>query len=382
MWNRLNRLWREVEDALLARRVEDRARQAAEATAPVIWMLGKTQAGKTAIVAALTGDSRAEIGQGFAPCTRESRLYDVPSEAPVVRFLDTRGLGEARYDPAEDIAFCEAQAHLLLAVMQASDPDQGAVLRVVREARRRHPEWPLVVAQTGLHRLYPPGVTHAETWDEAAAPEALRRALEVQRRLFDGLGARFVPLDFTEEEAGLSPRLYRVEALREALETASAEVAVALRRIDTDEGQDRLVRQARRTVYAYAALAGGAGAVPVPLAGLGGLATLQALMLRALAERFGVTWTRRDWAEFIGSLGTGSLLGVALRYGLAEAFKLLPGLGTVLAGAANAAAAAALTTALGEAAIAYLSRRRLGEAASARELREVFAATLRGAWAR
>src|SRR5690606_40968696 len=65
--------------------------------------LGKVQSGKTSIVRALTGCTDAEIGTGYAPCTRTSRVFDFPPEAPVIRFLDTRGLGEARYDPTEDL---------------------------------------------------------------------------------------------------------------------------------------------------------------------------------------------------------------------------------------------------------------------------------------
>src|SRR5215813_5867731 len=109
-------------------------RKRAQGTAPVVWLLGKTGAGKTAIVAALTGDPRAEVGLGFAPCTLTARFYDVPREAPLLRFLDTRGLGEAHYDPATDISWCEDQSHLMLVVMQVSDPVQHSVLQVLRKA--------------------------------------------------------------------------------------------------------------------------------------------------------------------------------------------------------------------------------------------------------
>src|SRR6266566_4850290 len=78
----------------------ENARAGAQASALVVWLLGKTGAGKTAIIAALTGDARAEIGLGFEPCTRTAAFYDVPREAPLLRFLDTRGVGEAGYDPA------------------------------------------------------------------------------------------------------------------------------------------------------------------------------------------------------------------------------------------------------------------------------------------
>jgi hypothetical protein len=85
--------------------------------APIIWLLGKTGAGKTSIVAAITGESRAKIGNGFSRCTSQSQIYDWPADAPILRFLDTRGLEEVAYDPAEDIAFAEEKAHILLGVM-------------------------------------------------------------------------------------------------------------------------------------------------------------------------------------------------------------------------------------------------------------------------
>ncbi len=195
-----------------------------------VWLLGKTGAGKTAIVAAITGDARAQVGLGFEPCTRTASFYDVPPEAPLLRFLDTRGLGEVNYDPANDIAWCEQQTHLVLVAMQVQDPNQRAVLDALREARRRHPDWPVVVAQTGLHRLYPAGMGHpmpypytggSEDETQALLPHPLRQALAYQRTLFAGLrGAppRFVPIDFTVVEDGFPPQDYGLEMLWRALE--------------------------------------------------------------------------------------------------------------------------------------------------------------------
>ena len=57
---------------------------------PVFWLFGRTQSGKTSVIKYLTGAAEAEIGQGFRPCTRFSRLYQFPSaEAPLLTFLDT-----------------------------------------------------------------------------------------------------------------------------------------------------------------------------------------------------------------------------------------------------------------------------------------------------
>jgi len=384
----LDRLWKSISDALFGDgersgvAAETRAR--AQATAPVVWLLGKTGAGKTAILAALTGDPRAEVGEGFEPCTRTTEFYDVPPEAPLLRFLDTRGLGEVDYDPAPDIAWCEGQSHLLLAVMQVADPVQDAVLRVLREARRHHPDWPLVVAQTGLHRLYPAGAAHPEPYpfaagqeDEAShVPHALRQALAHQRRLFAGLRgppSRFVAVDFTLPEDGFSPQDYGLAALWEILEEVGPLAFAALRRAQADAESDRIRARARPLIYGYGAAAAGAGAIPIPLVGVGGLAGVLALVLRGLASRYGVVWTPGAFAQFTAATGGGALVWWALRYGLREMLKLLPVIGSAAAGALNAAAAFAVTVGVGEAACVWLGYRHRGLTAPNDEVRRAFA---------
>jgi len=380
----LGRFWDEVKAALFASDMDAAAqalRGQAQEAAPVIWLLGKTGAGKTAIVAALTGDPRAEIGPGYQPCTRHAAFYDVPEEAPFLRFLDTRGLEEAGYDPAEDIAWCEAQAHLLLVVMQASDPGQQAVLRVVRAARKRHPLWPVLVAQTGLHRHYPPGFAHPVEFDEAALPDSLREALHYQRSLFTSLPGGspvFIPLDFTEAGDGHTPRLYRLGALEAALEGILPEALAALLAARADEGDDNRQAAARRTIYAYVALAAAAGAVPIPLAGAAGLAGMQGAMLSRLARRYGVEWTPALFAAFAGCLGVGALGWFATRYLVAEVVKLVPGFGTAAGMALNAATAAAFTAGTGEAACVFLRATRKGQSAPPQEVRAAYRAAFRG----
>jgi len=284
----LDRLWKAISEVQFGDMPgsgadPEEARKRAQAIAPVVWLLGKTGAGKTAIVAALTGDPRAEVGEGFEPCTRTAAFYDVPPEVPLLRFLDTRGLGEADYDPAKDIAWCEGQSHLLLVVMQVADPVQQTVLRVLRQARRRHPDWPVVVAQTGLHRLYPLSIGHPEpypytggTEDETQAllPHALRQALAHQRRLFDGLPGpppRFVPIDFTVPEDGYPPHDFGLEMFWRALQEAGPRAFEALHLALADTESDRIRAKARPLIYGYGAAAAGAGAVPIPIVGVGGL---------------------------------------------------------------------------------------------------------------
>ena len=94
-----------------------------EAPPPVIWLFGKVQSGKTSIVRALTGAERAQIGDGFRPCTRWAARYEFPNpDFPLAVFLDTRGLGEASYDPQEDLTAFQDEAQMLVVVVKAMSP--------------------------------------------------------------------------------------------------------------------------------------------------------------------------------------------------------------------------------------------------------------------
>jgi uncharacterized protein (DUF697 family) len=385
----IDRLWKPISDILFGdapasgASMED-ARKRAQIAAPVVWLLGKTGAGKTAIIAALSGDPRAQVGEGFEPCTRTASFYDLPAEAPLIRFLDTRGIGEPNYDPAEDLAWCEQHSHVVLVAMQVADPVQDPVLRALREARRRHRDWPIVVAQTGLHRLYPIGMMHPQPYpftgdaqDELnpQVPHGLRQALAYQRRLFDGLPGpppRFVPIDFTVAEDGFVPREYGLEMFWSALEEAGPNAFVALHLARADAESDAIRAKARPLLYGYGAAAAGAGAVPVPIIGISGLAGILAITLRSLASRYGVPWTPGTFAQFSGAVGGATLAWWGLRYGAREILKLVPVVGTVAAGAMNAAAAFGLTVGIGEAACVWLGYRRRGLSAPNEEVRRAF----------
>jgi hypothetical protein len=217
---------------------------------------------------------------------------------------------------------------------------QHDVLHALHQARRRHPEWPVVVAQTGLHRLYPAGMAHPipypytggpEDETHASLPHAVRQALAYQRTLFEGLRGpppRFVPIDFTVPADGLPPCDYGLEALSRILSEAGPVAFEALLRAHADLESDRIRAKARPLIYSCGTAAAGAGAVPVPIVGVGGLAGVIATMLRALARRYQVEWTPRTFGQFSSAVGGGALLGVWLRYGLREMLKLVPVVGT------------------------------------------------------
>ncbi len=352
--------------------VEAAIAEHARAEAPVVWLVGKVQSGKSSIVRALTGTPEAEVGSGFRPCTRTARVYDFPLEAPVIRFLDTRGLGEAGYDPGEDITVCEGRAQLVLVVLKALDHDQAATLETVCAARRRHPDWPVVVAQTSLHEGYPARGQHPRTYpfrtpsksetSTSSVPSALARSLAAQRRLFDDLPGKgplaFVPLDFTHEGDGYDPVNYGLDALIDALRETAPHGLVASLKQARGEAGDQRTRRAHPHIVGYAVAAGAADAVPG--AGLVAVPGVQAKMLHSLARIYGVRWDRRTVAEFAAALGTGTAVNALSLFGIRQLVKLIPIYGQTAGAAAAAAASFAMTFALGKAACAFLDRVRSG----------------------
>jgi len=362
-------------------RAADEVRVRAADAAPIIWLLGKVQSGKSSIVQRLTGASEAEVGEGFRPMTRTARIFDFPPEAPLLRFLDTRGLGETGYDPAEDIAACARQAQLLLLVMRAGDPAQDAVFDAARAIRARHPEWPAVVAQTWLHASYPVPPCHPEPYPftrDGPVPSSLARALAHQRERFGGLAGSgpvmFVPLDFTRPDDELPPADYGLDALLDAL--AEAVPRAVMSRIDAlraDQG-GKITARARSAILGYSVAAGAADALPI--VAIAAVPAIQGAMLRTLGSRFSVEWTGSDIASLLGAVGTAALVRQGIGFALKQGAKLIPVYGQVGGAAAASLSSFAFTYALGYAACAFLKGRQTGVAASDRDIQEAYRTAL------
>jgi len=367
---RLAEAWARLVETREGEAAPDAVAETAAAEAPVIWLIGKVQSGKSSIVQAITGATEAEVGSGFRPCTKTARVFDFPPEAPVVRFLDTRGLGEVGYDPREDLSISEAKAHLLLVVARAMDHQQGSIIDAVAAVRRRHPEWPVVVAQTCLHDAYPSGTGHPMPYpftapDEALSgvPEALARSLAHQRGEFARIGGSgplvFVPIDFTRQDDGFEPRLYGLDALLAAIVDAAPRSIGAMIGEMRSTTRGRAARRANPLILGHAAAA--AAVDVVPIAGAIAVPGVQARLLHALAAQQGVEWDRRALAEFGGCLGVSILTRLAAGFGIRQLVKLVPIYGQTVGSAAAAATSFATTYALGKAALVFLARRERGE---------------------
>jgi uncharacterized protein (DUF697 family) len=347
---------------------------------PVFWLLGKAQSGKTSLIRALTGNTRAEIGNGIRPCTKTATEYAFPNdEECLLRFLDTRGLGEVSYDATDDLKFFQDQAHLLIIVMKAMDHAQGAVLDAVRQVHQAHPQWPVLVVQTCLHEGYsPPTKPHdvpypfSETPFPPQVPMDLARSLMKQRETLEALGiqARYVAGDFTLLEDGYDPVDYGLPELWTAIEEL---VPLGLRAMMAEAEdahtslRDLHYKAALPHILSYSVAAGAAAAIPIPFVDMPVVLGIQAKMCHTIASIYNQELNGQRVGEILSGLGMGYLVG---RLGSRELLKFIPFLGSTV----SSLYSAATTYALGMTLCYYFSRVQNGGLPGKEEFQKIFAA--------
>jgi uncharacterized protein (DUF697 family)/predicted GTPase len=343
---------------------------------PVFWLYGKTQSGKTSLIKFLTGADEAEIGQGFKPCTRYSREYQFPTpEAPLLTFLDTRGVDEPGYDPAEDLARFDSQAHVVVITAKVMDHALDNLLAHFRPIRNSRTTRPVVLVLTCLHEAYPQQ-QHPQPYPFAggdiekeaeAMPPALRTSLAEQRFRFQGLYDYLVPVDLTQPVEGYEDANYggrRLhDVLLEALPAAYRQTLIALDEA-TKELQDMFARRALPHILGYSSLAATAGAFPIPWVDMLVLPGIQTQMIYHLANLYGQPLSGKRFLELASTLGMGMLMRQAVR----EVVKFIPVVGSV----AGAALAGTATFALGKAFCYYYAAVCKGHVPNAEDLKKYY----------
>lgn len=351
---------------------------------PVFWLFGKTQSGKTSLVKFLTGAEEAEIGHGFRPCTRFSREYLFPTpDAPLLTFLDTRGMDEPGYDPAEDLARFDQAAHMMVVTAKVMDHALESVLGHLRTIRQARPTRPVLLLLTCLHEAYPQqnhpspypfritrsedGTNRLLVSSSDQLPEALQKSLAEQERRFHGLVDCIVPVDLTRLEEGYTEPNYGGDLLKQQLlELLPAVYRQTLISLDDASKtlQDFFATSALPHIIAYSSLAATAGAIPIPWLDLFILPGIQTRMIYHLAQFYGQPMTGRRFLELASTLGMGMMTRQALR-GL---MKFIPYVGSV----AGAALAGASTFALGKAFCYYYSAVHKGHVPRPEDLRRYY----------
>lgn len=325
---------------------------------PVLWLMGKTGAGKSSIIQRLTGDSRAQIGNGFESCTETAALYDHPAEAPVLRFLDTRGLGEAGYDPQNDLAMARQGSHALLIITRVDDTAQDTIVKALEELQSVPAELPILHIHSALHSVDEKHLQRAISYNTQLIEAALGRSVDT------------VSIDLTNPDDGFENPDLGLPQLCEAIIELVPELSLVLARQSSESHEETLFLSVRKDVVGYASVS--AAADILPAVGLVAVPTIQGKMLHTLAGRYDLDWNKRMASEFVAALGTSFLYRYLVSLGTRQVAKLIPVYGQSAGAAAAASISFASTYALGRAACLYFYRRNHNQSVDPELLREAF----------
>lgn len=323
-------------------------------TLPTLWLLGKTGAGKSSLIQALTGDSAVAIGNGFQPCTQTAQIYTYPQAKPLMRFLDTRGLAEADYDASADIEACQDRSHALLVLMKADDPEQHDVLKALKQVKKSGKIKQLLVVHTGILLV--------------TDPLQRQQAIAFNQQQVESLmGEKLssVAVDFVAQatEAGLT-------VLQQTLVDLLPIIAQLQYTHFYNNQEEQSFAAVRQEVLWYA----GAAAASDALAGAGfaAIPALQGRMLYSLATQYGLKWDKSLIIEFITALGTGFGAYYLSRLGIQQLSKLMPEYDKTLQSATKVGLSFATTYAVGRVANKYLYHKYKGEKVAAWDLRALY----------
>ncbi|WP_442505195.1 YcjF family protein [Novipirellula sp. SH528] len=351
---------------------------------PSIWLFGKTGSGKSSVIRFLTGAEGATIGEGYRPETRTSRRFDFPdSLEPLLSFLDTRGLAEASYDPTEDIAAFSESTQLMIVTVRVADHALQRVIEPLRRIRKASPSRPIMLVLTCLHEVTgsvdlsdgpdPFSQSTDQNTDEPRSiPDPLPELIQEKIKQFAGLHDVVIPVDLTQLEDGFADPNFGGDRLKNAilaqLPLAYRQAILTLNDTESNNASARQTR-ARWQVLASSALAGTAGAVPVPWVDIPVVLGIQTHLAMKIAKIYEQEITPARWAVLSSAAGT----RVALRLGMRGILKFIPWVGM----AAGAATSFAFTYALGMSWDWYFADLREGHAPSSEQLKEIFAEELK-----
>ncbi len=354
-----------------------------EQRAPALALVGRRGAGKSSLVNALFGAKVAEVGHVKAQ-TGRGKWFEHKTDRGSITVLDTRGIQEGS-TPAEKDVSKDAIASIVVELKKkvpdvilflvkateadsAIDADLNALERVYAEIEREHRVRPPLVAIATHCDVVEPKATRLHKATEEPAEdieEKLARVSEAEHHLETKIKDRpkLAPhlvwtrgvstyISFGKENQVRADERWRVDEL----------VGTLFKHLP-DAGRGTLVRIARvrglqeelanNLTRATAAICAGVAALPIPVADVIPITTMQVTLVAGIAWLSGRPLDRKAAAEFLGAMGANVGLGFAFREGARALIKFVfPGAGSMVSGAV----AFAGTLAIGAAARNYFLR--------------------------
>lgn len=310
---------------------------------PTLWLLGKTGAGKSSIIQALTGLTEVEVGNGFSPCTQTAFAWDYPTEHPVLRFLDTRGIGEASYDPEEDLALSSSQSHALVIVARVDEPEQSSVVKALQQIRKKKHLKEVLVVHTALMQVKEPD---------------RERLVAHNQALFEKAWGGSLPLVTVDFDCDTQKYFHRDELLALLADMVPL-VGLALKDKEHSTAEEKNFETLSTEVLWYASVASASDLLPA--VGLVSVPAIQGKMLHSLANQYGVEWSVRTFTELVSVMGTSFGIQYGVKLGARQLGKFIPGYGQTVGAVAAATISFGTTYGLGRAASYYFYRKSRGE---------------------
>ena len=338
---------------------------------PTLWLLGKTGAGKSSLVQALTGLSSIEVGNGFAPCTKSACEYDFPSNKPVMKFIDTRGLGEVDYNPSEDLAQIPKHGCALVVLMKADDPEQSAVLSALSQIK-------IQIKQNIKNKLAPQTVKAIPLLLVHTAVLSVnkhdreRLALFNEKKIEDVWDGEVssVSVDFEALQNTVEKGVYNQDGLVTALAKILPIIDLLLEKTTHHSEEIKIWQTVKNEVLWYSGSA--AASDLVPALGLVSVPAIQAKMLHSIAKRFDLSFSSQLFSELVASLGSSFALQYSTRLGARQMAKFIPIYGQTAGALAASSMSFATTFALGRVACYFFYSKQRGEVSTKQDMQLIY----------
>ena len=306
-----------------------------------VLIAGRTGVGKSTLINSVFQGNLATTGQG-RPVTQNTREY-TKAGFPLTIF-DTRGLEMADYsDTLKSLKTFISE--------RQNDRDHN---------KHIHVAWVCVVedlgrveeAETALVAMLADFMPVVGVITKARSDKGFRATVqELLKRATNVVRVRAIPEEFDDGHS-LQPigLVELVQLTMELFPEGQKRAFVAAQKADLALKRQR----SHFIVGTSAASAAGIGAVPIPFAHAALIVPIQVAMIAGITATYGLPFSEGFLSTIIASTvgsAAASLSGPAIAGSL---LKLVPGVGSLVGGAINAATAAALTSAFGEAYIAAL----------------------------